>query len=124
MLRPTFVSIVSAICLMTASAEGAGRPRATSPLRMSATAYCESGKTRSGLRARRGIVAADPRLLPLGSRIRVVAPKPYAGVYQVMDVGRRVKGRELDIFMPSCKHARTFGRRLLSVHVLERGAED
>ena len=85
---------------------------------MSATAYCESGRTRSGERARRGIVAADPRVLPIGSRIRVVAPTRYAGVYRVMDTGRHIKGRELDIFMPSCRHARTFGRRQLSVRVL------
>jgi len=123
MRRSTFVAIASTICLIAASAEGAQRPRATAALSMSATAYCESGKTRSGARARRGTVAADPRLLPIGSRIRVLAPKRYAGVYQVMDVGRGIKGRELDIFMPSCKHARTFGRRQLSVRVLPRGAE-
>ncbi|HEV8347412.1 MAG TPA: 3D domain-containing protein [Vicinamibacterales bacterium] len=91
---------------------------------MSATAYCEAGETRSGARARRGFVAADPRLLPIGSRIRILAPKRYAGVYRVMDVGRGVKGRELDIFMPSCQHARTFGRRQVSVRVLKRGAEN
>lgn len=123
MPRSTLVSIATTICLIAASAEGARRPRATSTLRMSATAYCESGKTRSGERARRGIVAADPRVLPIGSRIRILEPKRYAGVYRVIDVGRGIKGRELDIFMPSCKHARTFGRRQVSVRVLPRDAE-
>ena len=111
------------MCLIAASAEAARRPRAASTLSMSATAYCEGGKTRSGAPARRGFVAADPRVLPIGSRIRVLAPKRYAGVYHVMDSGRGIRKRELDIFMPSCKQARAFGRRQLSVRILRPGAK-
>jgi len=86
---------------------------------MTATAYCERGKTSSGVRSRAGIVAADPRRLPIGTRIRIIAPnKPYAGVYTVMDSGPEIKGRELDIFMTSCASARSFGRRVVEVRVL------
>ena len=86
---------------------------------MTATAYCEHGRTSSGVRTHAGIVAADPRKLPLGTRIRIVAPhKPYAGVYTVMDAGSGIKGRELDIFMPSCAAARKFGRQTVQVRVL------
>jgi 3D (Asp-Asp-Asp) domain-containing protein len=86
---------------------------------MTATAYCERGKTSSGVRSRAGIVAADPRRLPIGTRIRIIAPKePYAGVYTVMDTGPRIKGRELDIFMASCARARRFGRRVVEIRIL------
>src|SRR3982074_1186431 len=69
------------------------RPAGHATLRMTATAYCERGKTKSGLHARDGIVAADPRRLPLGTRVQVIAPgKPYAGAYTVMDTRSTSKG--------------------------------
>jgi 3D (Asp-Asp-Asp) domain-containing protein len=99
-----------------------GHPRLpvrTATLRMTATAYCERGRTKSGTHARDGIVAADPRRLPLGTRLQIIAPgKPYAGTYTVMDTGSGIKGRELDIFMASCGRAKKFGRRVVEVRVL------
>lgn len=82
-----------------------------------ATAYCLRGKTASGRSVRRGIVAADPRVLPLGTRIRLSAGK-YSGNYLVADTGGRIKGRVLDIWVPSCSEARRWGRRTVKVTVL------
>lgn len=79
-----------------------------------ATAYCLRGKTASGRMVRRGIVAADPRVLPLGSRIRLSAGK-YSGNYVVGDTGGKIKGRVLDIWVPSCAEARRWGRRTVKV---------
>jgi 3D (Asp-Asp-Asp) domain-containing protein len=88
-------------------------------MRMTATAYCDRGPTKSGVRVRSGVVAADVRRLPLGTRLRIVAPgEPYEGVYTVLDTGSKIKGRDLDIFMPSCSHARRFGKRAVQVRVL------
>lgn len=83
-----------------------------------ATAYCLKGRTAMGHGVRRGIIAADPRLLPLGSRISISGA--YSGTYLVSDTGGGVKGRELDIWMPSCSEARRFGRRSVSVTFLGR----
>ena len=83
-----------------------------------ATAYCLKGRTAMGHGVRRGIIAADPRLLPLGSRISISGA--YSGNYLVSDTGGGVKGRELDIWMPSCAEARRFGRRRVSVTYLGR----
>ena len=89
---------------------------------MLATAYCDRGPTKSGVRAQRGVVAADVRRLPLGTRLRVMEPgKRYAGVYTVLDTGSKIKGRDLDIFMPSCRSARRFGKRPVHVQILETG---
>ena len=86
---------------------------------MTATAYCDRGPTRSGVPAQRGDVAADLRRLPIGTRERIVAPgQPYAGVYTVLDSGSEIKGRDLDIFMPSCRQARRFGRRSVAVRIV------
>ncbi len=82
-----------------------------------ATAYCLRGKTASGRMVRRGIVAADSRILPLGTRISLTAGK-YSGTYVVADTGGRIKGRVLDIWVPSCAEARRWGRRAVKVTVL------
>ena len=89
-------------------------------MRMLATAYCDRGPTRSGVRARHGVVAADIRRLPLGTRLRVLAPgQSYDGVYTVLDTGSKISGRDLDIFMTSCARARRFGKRTVQVRLLE-----
>lgn len=82
-----------------------------------ATAYCLRGRTANGGGVRRGIVAADPRVLPLGSRIFVSAG-PWSGNYTVTDTGGAIKGRILDIWVPSCGEAIKFGRRSIGVRRL------
>lgn len=82
-----------------------------------ATAYCLKGRTASGAGVRRGIVAADRRVLPLGSRIQIEAGS-YSGIYTVADTGGAVKGRILDIWMPSCVEAVRFGRKTVKVSVV------
>ncbi len=79
-----------------------------------ATAYCLRGKTASGRYVRRGIVAADPRILPLGTRIYMSGGR-YSGNYLVADTGGKIKGRILDIWVPSCREARAWGRRTVYV---------
>jgi 3D (Asp-Asp-Asp) domain-containing protein len=83
-----------------------------------ATAYCLKGRTALGHGVRRGIIAADPRVLPLGSRINIGGA--YSGTYLVSDTGGRIKGKKLDIWMPNCAEARRFGRRSVSVSYLGR----
>lgn len=81
----------------------------------SATAYCLKGRTASGSNVRRGIVAADPRVLPLGTRISLNAGA-YTGSYVVADTGGAIKGKKLDIWISSCSEARRFGRRTVMVN--------
>lgn len=84
-----------------------------------ATAYCLKGRTASGGGVRRGIVAADPRILPLGTKIYMDAG-PYSGTYVVADTGGAIKGRILDVWVPNASEARRFGRRKVTVKVLGR----
>jgi 3D (Asp-Asp-Asp) domain-containing protein len=79
-----------------------------------ATAYCLKGRTANGGSVRRGIVAADPRVLPLGSTIQI-SGGGYSGTYTVTDTGGAIKGRILDIWVPSCAEANRFGRRTITV---------
>jgi 3D (Asp-Asp-Asp) domain-containing protein len=82
-----------------------------------ATAYCLKGRTAIGGGVRRGIVAADPRVLPLGTRIQISAGS-YSGTYTVADTGGAVRGKILDIWVPTCGEAVRFGRKTVSVSVV------
>ena len=87
-----------------------------------ATAYCLSGRTASGRPVSKGLIAADPRVLPMGTRVRLDAG-PYSGEYLVADVGGGVKGRKIDVWVPSGSEARRFGRRSVKLTVLSYGAK-
>ncbi len=84
-----------------------------------ATAYCLKGRTASGEYVRRGIVAADPKLLPIGTLVHIEAGK-YSGVYKVADTGGSIRGRRIDIYVPSYSEAVSFGRKKIKVKVLGR----
>jgi len=99
--------------------ETAAATATSSAGRYKATAYCLRGKTASGRYVRRGIVAADPRVLPLGTRIHLTGGR-YTGNYIVADTGGRIKGRILDIWVPSCSEARRWGRRTVKVKVTSK----
>lgn len=86
-----------------------------------ATAYCDQGFTASGVYVREGIVAADPRVLPLGSVIDIRIDDRVLEEYEVMDTGGSVKGYIIDIWMSSCDAAVEFGRRDVKVRVRKRG---
>ncbi|MFM7050512.1 MAG: 3D domain-containing protein [Planctomycetota bacterium] len=72
------------------------------------------------------LVAADPKLLPLGSLVSVPG---YDGgaVVPVLDVGGAIKGERLDVLFPTHEEARRWGVQHLDVTVWEyddgRGSE-
>jgi 3D (Asp-Asp-Asp) domain-containing protein len=87
--------------------------------KFTASAYSVEGKTASGSQTREGrTVAADTDILPLGTRIEVQGAGPYDGVYVVHDAGRKIRGREIDIFIDAPAEARRFGKKAVRVRVL------
>ena len=82
-----------------------------------ATAYSLRGRTASGRYVSKGIIAADPRVLPLGSRVRLEAG-PWSGEYLVADTGGVIRGRKIDIWTPTSREAMRFGRRTVKLTVL------
>jgi 3D (Asp-Asp-Asp) domain-containing protein len=67
------------------------------------------------------VVAADPKVLPLGSKVEVQGAGEHSGTYVVEDTGPAVKGHELDLYVPDDREAKRFGRKDVEVKVLERG---
>jgi 3D (Asp-Asp-Asp) domain-containing protein len=86
-----------------------------------ATAYSLRGRTASGRMVSRGLIAADPSVLPLGSRVKLEHPG-YSGEYLVADTGGAIRGRRIDIWTPSTREAMRFGRRTVKLTVLSYGA--
>lgn len=84
-----------------------------------ATAYALRGRTASGAGVKRGIIAADPRVLPLGTKVRLSAGT-WSGTYTVADTGGAVKGRKIDVWVPNNHEARRFGRRKIMLTVINR----
>lgn len=82
-----------------------------------ATAYALRGRTSSGRPVARGVIAADGRVLPLGTRVRLEAGS-YSGEYVVADRGGAVHGRRIDIWMPTAREARRFGRQAVKLTIL------
>lgn len=74
------------------------------------------GVTARGTRARTGTVAADPKVLPFGTRLRI----PGYGEGVVEDTGGTVTGRHVDVWFPTHEAARRWGSRRLPVEVLPK----
>jgi 3D (Asp-Asp-Asp) domain-containing protein len=87
-----------------------------------ATAYSLRGRTASGAVTAPGMIAADPRFLPIGSRVRIEAGS-YSGEYLVADTGGAVRGKHIDIWTPTSREAMRFGRRKIKLTVLHLGGK-
>ena len=119
--RTATVSVLLVLA-STLAAHAKPRPRPDGWLPMSATAYCLQGRTGSGVHTRQGMVAVDPRRIPLGSSIRVRGLRGVRdGIYAATDTGAAVKNNEIDVFIPDCRAAKAFGRQRVQVRIVRRG---
>jgi len=118
--------LVAPVLLLAALGEAAParhvRRRTPVVMTMKATAFTRAQQpTASGTEVHEGVAAADPRILPLGTRIRVTGAGPYSGNYLVADTGSAIKGRHIDLWVPSASAARRFGSRLVRVRIRRVG---
>jgi 3D (Asp-Asp-Asp) domain-containing protein len=92
---------------------------ASAALNMVATAYTAgcggcSGYTASGYHAGHGIVAVDPRIIPLGTKLYI----PGYGFAIAGDTGGAIIGNRIDLGFDSLSDALQFGRRTVKVYTL------
>lgn len=87
---------------------------------MQCTAYAAGGYTASGLPAQWGVIAVDPRVIPLGTRVYVeTTDGSYIyGTAIAADTGSAIKGNIIDICVNSNAEAYAFGRRTVNVYIL------
>lgn len=98
-------------------------------LSMEATAYDASvssngkwaGVTALGTNLRPGVVAVDKNVIPLGTKLYIESTDgwPSYGMAVAEDVGGAIKGNKIDLFFESTNTVKKFGRRTVTVYVLE-----
>lgn len=93
-----------------AAAAPAGRT-----LNATLTAYAHGTTTRSGTPVRWGVVAVDPDVIPLGSRILIDG---YDTVFVAEDTGGGVRGTHVDVYFPDVGSALRFGVQHRTVTIL------
>lgn len=79
------------------------------------------GITASGTRARRGTVAVDPKVIPLGTKLYIKSLTPGIEDYGYAiaeDTGGAIKGMKIDLFMNTVSECFQFGRRAVEVYIL------
>ena len=125
-LRILFAALVAFAVLTPASASppSSGKRRRPTIRYFIATAYSVEGTGASGKWSHPGTVAADRKVLPLNSRIRVYGAGRYSGDYTVEDTGGKVDGHHIDLYMPSHAEAKKFGRQRVKVVVLKYGDDE
>jgi 3D (Asp-Asp-Asp) domain-containing protein/predicted nucleic acid-binding Zn-ribbon protein len=80
-------------------------------LTVSATGYSLSGSTATGLPVGPGIVAVDPSMIPLGTRMTI----PGYGDGVAADTGSAVHGATIDLWFPTQAQALAWGRRTVVI---------
>jgi len=79
------------------------------------------GVTRSGSRVRPGVVAVDPRVIPLGTKLYVESldgTRSY-GYSTAEDTGGAIKGNKIDLYFENLSAAQRYGRRDVRVYILD-----
>lgn len=94
--------------------------KAGEPVPVLVTAYCLSGTTRRGRYVRPGIVAADRKLFPLSRYIELYAGEKYLGRFLIDDTGSKIRGAHIDVWVPTCREAKIFGRQRGTAMLLPR----
>ncbi len=84
------------------------------------TSPYSNGYTAFGLKCEVGIVAVDPKVIPLGSRLFIeAADGSFVYGYCIAgDTGSAIKGQRVDLVMNTKSECYDFGRRAVKVYIL------
>lgn len=98
----------------------AGDFKYTKSLTVVATGYTRfdegcTSTTATGTAAVRGAVAVDPNVIPLGSKLYI----PGYGIGTAEDTGGAIDGRRIDLCYNSVNEAYAWGRRTVTVYILQ-----
>jgi len=82
---------------------------------VSMTMYCLRGYTATGIPVGPGVVATDPSVIPLGTRMYI----PGYGDGVAADTGGTVIGLTIDAWVVSCAQAGDWGRRTVTITIYD-----
>ena len=78
---------------------------------VSSTGYSLPGRTATGMPTGWGVVAVDPSVIPLGTRLTI----PGYGEGVAADTGGAVRGNAIDLWFPTLAQANAWGRRTVTI---------
>lgn len=95
-------------------------PKSGRRMRVVATGYSAqqpdlNDTTATGAKARHGVIAVDPRTIPLGTRVYI----PGYGYAVAADTGGAIKGNRIDLCFDTVAEAFAWGRRSVTIIVLD-----
>ncbi len=102
---PPLAPMETAVAIATPSGERT--------LTVSATGYTIRGRTSTGIPTAAGVVAVDPSVIPLGTRLTI----PGYGVGIAADTGGAVHGNTIDVWFATKALALQWGRRVVTVTI-------
>lgn len=80
---------------------------------VTATGYSLRGRTATGMQTAPGVVAVDPSVIPLGTRLTI----PGYGAGIAADTGGAVQGNVIDLWFPTTDQALAWGRRTVTITI-------
>ena len=93
-----------------------GVPTGGRSISVMAYSYCLTGRTASGRYTAPGIVAVDPRVIPLGSKMYI----PGYGWGVAADTGGAIVGNKIDVWYPSLGQCYAWGVRNVTIQVFPK----
>ncbi len=89
-------------------------------VRVEATAYSAaqpglSAYTASGTLCRRGVIATDPSVIPLGTKVFI----PGYGYAVAEDTGGAIRGHKIDVAFDTVAECYEFGRKFIEIYILD-----
>lgn len=121
----TLTLMISTLMLSPHQADAAYKKKWRSVGTFHSTAYTpydpgSGGRTALGWNIRsskKKVIAVDPRVIRLGSKVKVYYKGKYKGTYTAADTGGAIKGKRIDILMYSRSEAFKWGRKNVSLKV-------
>ena len=101
----------SRISVVAPPTGGGAQPGTSGTLTVSATGYSLRGRTATGAPVGWGVVAVDPSVIPLGTRMSI----PGYGEGIAADTGSAIQGNTIDLWFPTLPQALAWGRRTVTI---------
>lgn len=109
--RVTSAAVSQAAALSPEPAPAAPPAARGGTMTVVATGYALRGRTASGMLTGLGVVAVDPAVIPLGTRMTI----PGYGTAVAADTGPAIRGARIDIWFPSVARALAWGTRTVTI---------
>ncbi len=74
-----------------------------------------SSHTASGTLVRKGVIAVDPAVIPMGTRVFI----PGYGEAVAEDIGSAIRGNTIDIAFETAEEAIQFGRKTIEIFIMD-----